>query len=220
MALVGLLASIGSCFFVGTAAQRATAARQVANREAVPGERQELAPVLVDPSLAARLEIEVALRVPEGVVEEVRPRAEIVGFEMPVSYEVRDETGAIVHLGAGTLEGSTILPASDSPHRDSFDPEVTCSHRSEAFVPPASGSLLITVELPERDRRGDEVEAARVLVFDQVPQTAGRWAVSGILLMVAGPLLMVGGVTVFIVGLLVASSKRRAAAPPVPPPAG
>lgn len=221
IALVGLLLTVGSCFFFGTAAQKAVAERQVAEIRLEPGASREARSrrVAVDPRQPARVAVETRIEIPDSVVHGERDWSEILQLSLPIQYEVLGESRERIHREAGSAKCSTILPASDSPHLDSFDPTVACSFHGCAFDPPASGNLWIAVDVPDRDDDGHPVRSARLKVFDQLEEGAGRWFAGGVFSLLLGPVILGAGMLLFVIGLFVSSSpKARPPKPPAPPP--
>lgn len=203
--LVGLVISVGSFFFLGTAVSRALSERQVSQKPVSVGSKTELGMVTVDPDLGAKVVFETTVELPISFVEQPEGRSPIVESQVGVEYEVTDLQGRLVYQGAGNATGSTIVPEPTSPHYDSFERTVTCRHESKAFEPTGTGNLQVTVAVSPTDSRGHAVTQATVKVFDQLPGTAGHWAFGGLVSLVFGPLVILVGTVVFFVGLLTRS---------------
>ena len=226
VAILGLVVSFSSCAFFGRAIKTATDAREVANLPIEPG-TETVHSVWVDRGKGAQLRIEAKVLLVESEVDGGNP---IVQLSMPVNYSVyQGEDGERLHAGAGELTGSVIVPAADSPHRDSFDPEVTLTHTSASFDPTGGpdatsrkrtggGSevpLSIRVEIGATDDDGSPVESARLYVIERPLEGAAGWTWSGVASFVLGPVIGTIGLILFIVGLI-----RRSKASNRPGPQG
>jgi hypothetical protein len=200
--VVGLILTFASCAFFGNAIAQATDRRQVATVEIEPGDAGVVGPVLAEAGTRAAVRIEADLRLTEEAVEGLSDRGTILQVAMPVNYRVTDGAGNVVHVESGRLTGSTIVPAQDSPHRDSFEPVATCSFEGSGFEVPEDGRLHVAAELPAADDDGNPVSRGRVIVSDRLPRTAGRWVAGGFASIVLGPVIGVIGFVLFVVGIL------------------
>lgn len=220
-AVVGLLLTLGSCFFFGTAAQKAMEERQVAEIRFPAGVAHETRALRVNPARPVRVVVEALIELPAAVVQSSREEAEPLRLSLPIHYEVTDREGKTVQIEAGTAQCSTILPASDSPTLDSFDRVVRCTLRGKTFDPPATEEVWIEAMVPDWDDAGHPIQGGRLRLYDQVDEAAGGWAAGGFVSLLVGPVIMGIGAVIFLIGVIVAGKKQRPnpPAPPTPPPA-
>jgi uncharacterized protein involved in high-affinity Fe2+ transport len=201
--LIGLTLTFASCAFFGNAIMQAAETRQVATADLQPGQTSEVGPVLAQAGTQARVRIEADLRLSEEAVEGSSDRGTIVSLSLPVNYQVKNDAGGLVHVESGRLSGSKIVPASDSPHRGSFEPIGACSFQGSGFEVPQQGRLHLVVELPGADDGGNAVIGGRAVVSDRLPQSAGRWVAGGFASIVLGPVVGLIGAVLLLVGLIV-----------------
>jgi hypothetical protein len=205
--IVGIALSVGSCALFGGAIKQATDVRQVASVPLEVGESQDLGPFDVESGTRARLGFEVRVELAEAAIDELGERGGIVQTTVPINYEVLAVDGDRLHVEAGAASGSVIVPAVDSPHRDRFEKVVTCSFEGSGFRAPSSGRFRAAVEIPAIDDEGNTVLRGRALVSDRLPESAGRFVAGGFASLLAGPIVALIGLIVFIVGL--ATRKKR-----------
>ena len=207
--VLGIVLSVSSCLFFGQAIDQMTDMRQVANLDLEAGIPQQAGPVSAEPGTRAGVRVEAELRLSDASLEDVGDGGRIHQTSVPVNYEVRDAQGRSIHVEAGNLAGSTIIPAHDSPHRGSYDPVVRLTFDGQGFPVPDDGAFTVDIEVGADDGKGGLVTAPRLIASDRLPESAGQWAAGGFASLVAGPLIVGAGGLVFIVGLVVASGRKR-----------
>ena len=208
--LVGLALTIGSCFFFKAAIDQAVETRQIANVPLDPGSRNALEHVAAEAGTRAKVSIEAQLELSDAFVESAGESGGILSLSMPVNYEVTGNDGERLHVEAGKVSGTVIVPGLDNPHRESFDRTTFCRFDGSGFPVPEDGSLFVSVDLPGADDDGNVVRAAHVGVWDRLPETAGQWVAGGFVSMLLGPALALVGGVLFLIGLIV--GRRRTAA--------
>lgn len=216
-AAVGLLLTLGSCFFFGAAAQKAMEERQVAEIRFPAGVSSDSRALRVNPQQQARVIVEAMVEIPAAVVQQSRAEEEVLRLSLPVNYEVTDREGETVHIEAGTAMCRATLPASGSPQLDAFDNVIRCPLRGKAFDPPVTEEVWIEALVPDWDDNGYPIQGARLRLYDQVDEAAGSWAAGGLVSLLVGPVIMGIGAVIFLIGAVIAA-KRRAPTPPPPGP--
>ena len=202
--LIGMLVTAGSCVLFGTAARDALEQRRVAVVPvAVGADEAEDVVVEVDPEGGARIDLEATVRLEEDVVNKDRTRGEIYQSRVPANYKVYDDRGEAIHLGAGELSCSVIIPEPENTHFANFDPNVECRHQSQRFPLGEGSSLRISVTIPSQDSAGNSVTRAELAVFDRISTEAGDKAIGGLVSMLFGPVIATLGFVVFVFGLLI-----------------
>lgn len=206
-------------YFLGTALVKSVQSRKVSSHTVSTGGFQTLSAITVDPSLGSRIVVHTVLELPDAVIEEERERADIVRYNIQANYKILSEDGENVHMGSGPLTGSTILSEQTSPHYNNIDREVTCSHRSETFNPPTSGTFDIEIFIASNSGTGWPVSNATVEIYDQIPMNAGAWGASGLILLVVSPILSLTGYITFAAGFVavrIRKARSRELASPEP----
>ena len=214
VAILGVVVTFSSCALFGRAIQTVTAVHDVANLPIEPGIETIHTGVVVDAEQGLQLRIEATILLTESVLERTRDRANILQLSAPVNYAVLDETGERVHIGAGELAGSTIVPDADSPHRDTLDPKVDVSHSSAVFsVKTVAGTrdrlLTVRVNLPAFDDDENPIVSARAFVVERPLSGAGRWTAGGFASVILGPLVAFVGILLFGIGIFTRRTKSR-----------
>ena len=204
--IVGGLLMLGSLFFFGTSIFKAAKKRHVAQIQVSPGEDWETHLIAVDPGMAVWIDMRASVVVDDEKIPDTSERSAIVSVRIPLNYQVVDDSGAVVHLGAGFLNGSEIISQRDHPSFKRFNGVIACSHRSEKFQAPASGNISLGIHIPAYDEEGNSITSASLSVYDQAALSAGKWAIVGVFSIVAGGILLFFGCIAFPIGIVIAAS--------------
>ena len=209
--------SVASFSSVG-AIDQAADERQVAKVRLEPDGVRSTGALRVDPGTKVRITLEARVRLSEAAIASVGSEGAILSLSAPMNVEISDAGGEPLHLEAGDVAGTVIVPREDSPHRDGFDPAVELSWVGQGFEAPDDGRIEVEVAVPALDDADNRIESASVVIADRVPRSAGRWVAGGFAFMLVGPLIAMLGLILFLVGLAMRSGKKRGVPTPATSP--
>lgn len=215
IAVLGLLLMIGSIALFGTSISRAFEAKQVASIPITVGEEVTTEVIEVNTARLCQVTLEVDVTT-ESVQEDdddpMREPGDPPKFEarynFPFRYVVLNEEGDTIFSGADDVAWDRGMRSFSAENLDATGGTVSVEHMYDKFAVAPPGRIRIRIELNSDETYQAEADHVAVNVYDNVSKQGGR-VVGGFATMCAGPMLIVAGIVVFVLGLV--SQKRRPA---------